>query len=198
MYKGKSKLLPIVLVIIVAAVAIFALVSVGRAILNRDEDVEVVDTSADRALLTAEADRSVRMTVRGPIQADEEFHSYEIEVSPIGRRMTTYRGYQNESIDNIQLGNSVAAYDEFVHALSRANFTSEEQLSEDSEEERGACASGRLYAFETLQAQSVTKRLWVTSCKDLPASFMGDAVFIRDLFQKQIPDSSRLLRTLNL
>src|SRR5690606_13468861 len=106
MYRDRSKLLPIALVAIVAVVAIIAMVSLGRALLNGGDKDEVVDDSANRALLTTEMDRSVRMTVRGPIVAEEDFRSYEVEISPIGRRMSIYEGYQKEILDANRLTNS--------------------------------------------------------------------------------------------
>lgn len=199
MYKGGSKVLPALLVIIVIVVAIIALVAVGRALLNRGAQEQVVeDSPAERSLLVTEADRSVRMTVRGPIIADEEFHSYQIEVSPLGRRMTTYKGYQEETIETKQLGNSTDAYVEFVHALARANYTHQVELPEEADDLRGACATGRLYTFETLQAQSMRSQSWVSSCRNMPGSFKGDAAFVRSLFLKQIPESNKMLQPLNL
>lgn len=199
MYKGGSRLLPIILAIIVIAVAVFAVVAVGRALLNRNqEEVDPIDSSASRSLLTTDADRAVRMTVRGPITADEEFHSYQIEISPIGRRMATYSGYQERVIEDERYSSSTTAYVEFVHALSRAEFTREASLSDEQDDTRGACADGRLYTFEIMQAQSVDKSLWTTSCRDLPGSFAGDAPEARRLFLGQIPDSNALLRDIRL
>lgn len=199
MYKGGSKLLPIALVIIVTIVAIIALVSVGKALLNRGDRGEIVEETPQASnLLASEVDRSVRMTVRGPIVADEEFHSYQIEVSPVGRRMTTFRGYQHEIIDTVQLSNTTAGYEEFVHALERVNFTKEQQLAEGMTDVRGVCAGGRLYTFELLQAQSVRQETWVASCREPQGSFGGEAVMARDLFLRQIPESRSLLRGLSL
>lgn len=198
MYKGNSRLLPVVLAVVVITVAIFAVVSVGRAILNRGETVAPEDDSVSRSLLSTDADRSVRMTVRGPILADEEFNSYEIEVSPIARTMTTFEGYERRVIESERFGGSTSAYGEFVHALNRAGFTREAELEDEQDDTRGVCADGRLYTFEILQAQSVVKSLWTSSCKRAAGSFRGEAAYIRDLFLKQIPDSNVLLRDISL
>lgn len=198
MYRGNSKILPVVLIIVVMIVAIFAVVAVGRALLNRNAPAEPVDDSVSRALVTSDADHSVRMTVRGPIVADEEFNSYRIDVSPIGRRMITYKGYQDQIIEDTRLANSTDAYVEFIHALNRMEFTKERKLDEAQDDLRGVCPEGRLYTFEILQAQSVIKQLWTSSCRKASGSFGGDAVEIRDLFLKQIPDSNTKLRDLRL
>jgi hypothetical protein len=194
MYRGKSKLLPIILMVLVAVVAIIAMVSLGRALLGRGDRAQVADDSVSRALLTAEIDRAVRMNVRGPIVADEDFRSYEIEITPSSRRMTTYRGYQNEVIDNTQLGNSTVAYIEFVNALSRANFAERAPAALEPETVEGLCAGGRLFTFDVMQAQSVVDESWIASCRNAPSTFRGDAVTARDLFLAQIPNSAELLR----
>lgn len=198
MYRGNSKVLPVVLIVIVMIVAIFAVVAVGRALLGRNTPAEPADDRASRALVTADADHSVRMTLRGPIVADEDFNSYQIEVSPIGRRMTTYRGYQNHVLEDTRLSNSTDAYVEFTHALNRIEFTNERELTEEQDDIRGVCPEGRLYTFEILQAQSVIKQLWTSSCRDAQGSFAGNAVDARDLFLKQIPESNAKTRDLNL
>lgn len=199
MYKGRSKLLPIVLVVIVAVVAIFALVSIGRAILNRDDQASVVeDDPAERSLLVSEIDRSVRMTVRGPIIADENFNTYEISVSPTERIISTYEGYQDRTINTERFPNSTEAYEEFVYALAQLEFSAETPKSEVLDDVRGVCALGRLYTFETLQAQSAISSAWISSCRGNDATFQGNAILARDLFHKQIPESNDYLRDLNL
>lgn len=198
MYKGGSRILPIVLVIVVAIVAIIALVSVGKALLGRSTADTTADTEKESVLLVTEANRSVRMTVRGPIVADEDFNSYQIEIGPSERRMTTYKGYADQIIDTKQYSGSMAAYTEFVHALDRAEFSESVTLSEALGDVRGACATGRLYTFEVLEDGSAVSESWTSSCRNLAGSFRGQASLIRDLFQRQIPDSSTLLRGVNL
>lgn len=200
MYKGRSKLLPIVLVVVFAVIAIIAIVSLGRAFLNRGEDAPVAEevNSVKQSLLMSDVDSAVRMTVRGPILADENFNSYQITISPTARDMTTLGGYQNRVIDTKRLSNSTSAYEEFVHALSRVDFANIAEGPEVLSDVRGVCAEGRLYTFDLLQAQSVVRTSWVTSCRNVEGSFRGNAVASRDLFQRQIPDADVLIRSLNL
>lgn len=198
MYKGRSKLLPIVLVVIIAVVAIIALVSIGRAILNSDDSATSVDDDpVEQSLLVSEIDRGVRMTVRGPIIADENFNSYEISVSPTERIISTFEGYQDRTIETERFANSTEAYEEFVYALSKLHFSTATPESEVLDDVRGVCASGRLYTFDMLQAQSTISSAWVSSCRG-EGSFRGDAASVRDLFLKQIPESNSYLSDLNL
>src|SRR5690606_4524565 len=121
MYKGRSnRIFPIVLVLIVVAIAVAALVSVGRLIFNgaQPADPTQVDRSRD-ALLATSTEHSVRMTVRGPIVANENFRSYQITISPTDRNLTTFSGYLDRTIDGKQLGNNLQAYEQFVYALDK-------------------------------------------------------------------------------
>ena len=200
MYKGRSTLLPIVLVAVFAIIAIIAIVSLGKSLLNRGDDAPIAEevNSVQQSLLASEIDRAVRMTVRGPILADENFNSYQITVSPTEREMITFEGYQHRILEADSLPNSTTAYEEFVHALSKVNFAQIAQGPEIPSDVRGVCAAGRLYTFDLLQAQSVVRTSWITSCRNVEGSFNGDAITSRDLFQRQIPEANALIRSLNL
>lgn len=198
MYRGgSSRLFPALLVIAVIVVAVIALVAIGRAIFG-DSDTATEENPSRRSLLTTDADHSLRMTVRGPLVADEEFRSYSIDISPVERNLTTFQGYEFQQLDSARFRNSTEAYTEFVHALEKANFLKEAELSGEEDDTRGVCASGRLYTFEILRSQSDIKRLWTSSCRDNQGSFRGEAERVKNLFLKQIPDSAKLLRPIDL
>ena len=70
-----SRILPVVLVVVVIIIAITALVSLARVVFfsgTSSAPAAAVDTSQS-SLLNTSAGRSVSMTVRGPIVADEKF-----------------------------------------------------------------------------------------------------------------------------
>lgn len=198
MYRGSSRIVPALLIVAAVVVAIVALVAVGRAILGGDTQVPPAEDPARRRLLTTDADHSVRMTVRGPIVADENFYSYTVTVSPTGRRMTTYSGYQEQQLENYQFSNSTKAYTEFVNALDAEGFTKQDDAPEEQESTDGICADGRLYTFEVMVAQSAVQQLWTSSCKNAPGTFKGNAPAVRTLFLRQIPDSATHLRAIDL
>lgn len=199
MYKGNSsRILPIILILIVVAIAIAGLVSLGRMVFGGDQtDPNQVDVGRD-ALLNTSVDRSVRMTVRGPIVADEQFRSYQITVTPTSRQITSYSGYLETPIQAKQYSNNVKAYEQFVYALDKANMMNGQELAEEQNDTRGICATGRVYEFEVLRASSSVKRLWTSTCKGSPGSFKANVEQIEDLFFSQIPDAREVLKDLDI
>jgi hypothetical protein len=199
MYKGNSsRILPVLLILIVVAIAIAGLVSVGRMIFGGDQsDPNQVDVGRE-ALLNTSVDRSVRMTVRGPIVADEAFRSYQVTVSPSTRRLVTYSGYLENTLETKQYSNNVKAYEQFVHALDKANMMKGDELEGERDDTRGICATGNVYEFEVMRGDSSVKRLWTSTCKGSPGSFKASVDQVESLFLEQIPDSRDVLRNLDI
>jgi hypothetical protein len=199
MYRGNSsRVVPILLVLIVIAIAVAALVSAGRAIFGGDQTGKTqVDIGRD-ALLNTTLDHSVRMTVRGSIVADENFRSYQVVVNPTDRSLTTYSGYLDQPLDTKQYGNNAKAYEEFVYALDKANMMKGDAFSGDKDDTRGLCATGEVFEFEVLNGGNVVKRLWTTTCKGSTGSLKASTTQLETLFHNQIPDSRTVLRTIDL
>lgn len=173
-------------------IAIVALVSLARAIFfsggASNNITEQVDVSRN-ALLDTAVDRKVQMTIRGPIVADENFTSYRIVITPGSRTLTTYQGYLDKQVDRISLGNNVKAYEEFVHALDKANLAKGVQLEEEKDDTRGICATGRVYEYEIIDGDDVIKRLWTSTCKGSRGSLQASTDQLTNLFVNQIPDA---------
>lgn len=199
MYKGNSsRILPILLVLIVVAIAIAGLVSLGRMIFGGESaDPNQVDVGRE-ALLNTSVDRSVRMTVRGPIVADEEFRSFQVTISPTSRRIVTYSGYLENTIETKQYSNNVKAYEEFVHALDKANMMNGQAFEGEKDDTRGICATGNVYEFEVVRGGESVKRLWTSTCKGSPGSFKASVKQVESLFLEQIPDSRDVLKDLDI
>ena len=127
-----KRIIPVILVIVIIIIAIVAMVSLARAIFFSGSSSEPAAVDISRqALLSTTADRSVRMTVRGPIVAEEQFQSYQITVTPSARNLTTFKGYVDTVVDQTNLSNNVAAYEQFVYALDKANLTKGKALEGD-------------------------------------------------------------------
>ena len=200
-----SRILPIALVIVIIIIAIAALVSLARVVFfsGSTTDTTQVDVSRE-ALLNTSADRSVAVTVRGPIIASEKFRSYQIDISASNRTIKTYSGYLGKVIDQNSLGNNVASYAEFVHALDKADLAKGAQFEGDKNDIRGICATGSVYEFEILKADKAVKTLWTSTCGGSPGSLDASVVQLTNLFIAQIPEAEsqigklRLKQTLSL
>ena len=193
---GAQRAVPIILIILVIIIAIAALVSVGRSIFGGDS--QPVVNSGRESLLNTALDRSVRMTVRGPIVGDNVFHSYTITVSPTSRNLTTYQGYLLTQLETDQQTNNSKAYQQFVYALDRAAMMEGTEPEGDANDTRGICATGTLYRYETLQGTNVVKELWTTSCGRSKGSLRAVNQSLVRLFKAQIPDNNKLLTNIKL
>jgi hypothetical protein len=195
---GSSRVLPVIIIIIIVIVAVAGLVSLSRAIFFSGEAAPAVVDSSRDALLSTTAERSVRMTVRGPIVADESFRSYQITITPSSRSIVTYKGYLESVIDQVSLPNNVAAYDQFVHALDKANLPKGAELQGERNDLRGICATGQVNEFEILNNNESVKMLWTSTCSGSKGSLDASVKQLSNLFEAQIPNVDELTRSIKL
>jgi len=195
-----SRVLPIVLVVVIIIIAIASLVSLARVVFfsgPSTDSAQMVDVSRD-ALLNTSVDHSVKMTVRGPIVADEKFYSYQITVSPNERSLTTYNGYLGTVVDQTNLPNSIPAYEQFVFALDKADLSKGTELEGEKNDVRGVCATGRVTEFEIINGANTVKKLWTSTCKGSAGSLDASVQQLTGLFTTQIPDATALIRKIDL
>jgi hypothetical protein len=193
-------MVPTILTIIIIIVAIIGLVTLARALFfsgSSSSNQTQVDANK-QALLDSSDGSAVSMTVRGPIVADENFRSYQIIVSPTSREMKTYTGYLDAVLKQDSFDNNVTAYEQFVHALDKANMSAGRQLSDEKNDVRGVCATGRVYEFSTLKNGDAVQTLWTSTCSGSQGSLKASATQLSQLFQKQIPTATSLLSGLSL
>lgn len=198
-----SRFIPILLVIIITIVAVAAVIAIGRALFgdggspnNTQPNPNIEDTKT--ALLSTDVDRSVRLTVRGPIVANENFRSYSITITPDSREMITYEGYLDNQIDRKRLDNNTKAYAELVYALDKRKMMDGKDLTDEQNDLRGICASGKIYKFETIKNNSVVKSLWTSDCSGSKGSAQANVNEILDMFLKQIPDGKKMASGIGL
>lgn len=195
-----SRFVPILLVIVITIVAVAAVIAIGRALFGKNDSGQTDQNvnTGQVALLSTEEGRAVRLTVRGPIVANENFRSYSVIISPSSRDMTTYEGYLDKEINQKKLDNNVKAYTELVYALDKRKMMNGTQLTEQQNDLRGICASGKVYKFETLKDNSVVKSLWTSDCSGSKGSAQANVNEILDMFLKQIPDGKKMAAGIGL
>lgn len=197
-----SRFVPILLVIVITIVAVGVVIAIGRALMGGgNSDTADTQSSVDAgraALLSSDVSRSVRLTVRGPIVADEKFRSYQITISPSSRIMTTYEGYLSNALESKKFDNNFTAYEELIYALDKRKMMDGRALTEEQNDLRGVCASGRVYEFETLVNGETLKKLWTSDCDGSKGSALANVSEILDMFLQQIPDGNKMAQTVGL
>lgn len=200
-YRRNTRIVPTILTIVIIIVAIVGLVSLARIIFFSGSSQPAAENRVDtsrQSLLSTSAGSAVSMTVRGPIVAEENFRSYSITITPNARSLKTYTGYLGKVLNQDNLGNNVAAYGEFVHALDKANMSAGKQLSDEKNDVRGICATGRVYEFKVLKDNKAVQTLWTSTCSGSKGSLKASEAQLSQLFQSQIPDARDLLRGLSV
>tara|TARA_Y100001970_G_scaffold90187_1_gene113675 strand:- start:124 stop:726 length:603 start_codon:yes stop_codon:yes gene_type:complete len=194
-----NRILPVILTIVIIVIAIAGLVAFARILFFSDssDTATQVDTSQQQ-LLDTSAGNAVSMTVRGAIVAQENFRSYQIVISPTERTIKTFSGYLGTVIEQQTLTNNVAAYDQFVHALDKANMVKGAPFTGEQNDVLGICATGKLYEFSTLKNGDTVEMLWTSTCSGSPGSLQANSTQLSKLFLAQIPDGSRMISGLSL
>lgn len=194
-----SRILPTILTIVIIIVAIAGLVTLARLVFtgSTSKTQPVVDVSQQNLLNTSDG-RAVSMTVRGPIVADEDFRSYSFTISPTSRQFQAYTGYLDVVTNQQTLPNSTAAYDQFVHALDKANMVAGTPLEGDKNNVLGICATGKVYEFSLLKDGNIEETLWTSTCSGSKGSLKGSATQLSQLFLNQIPNSVNITTSLRL
>jgi hypothetical protein len=192
-----TRFFPLFITLVIVIVTVIAVVSIGRAIFFSGSDASKKATqseaSNESALLKTTSDRGVKLTVRGPIVADENFLSYTIAASPSNRTMWVYNGYLDSVRDQRDYANNAQAYAQFVHALDKANMMKGKAASGDVNQDlRGICATGYVYEYAVTLNGRVNQQLWTSTCDGSKGTLDASASQLNNLFQKQIPDYSDL------
>ena len=193
-----SRTMPIIIVVVIINIAIVALVSLARAMFGGADTNKQGNQKTDvsrEALLASDLSRSVRMTKRGPIVANENHRSYQITVTPESRTITSYEGYLEKQLKSKSYDNNVKAYEQFTAALDKANLAKGVQLTGNADDTTGVCAKGNLYEFEILQGTRAVKRLWTTDCSGSKGSLQASVQQLSELFTNQVPNAQEVLKS---
>ncbi len=203
------RIAPILLIIAIAILSIITVVTIVNAFMNsgngsdqaqqaNNETSKEDNSPSSKELLSADQNRSVKMVVRGPIVAQENFRSYTVEVSLKFRKLTTYKGYLGEVIKEVKLDNNTESYTQFVNALNKANMMKGTPFSGEADDLAGVCATGHLYDFSMLKDDKTEKHLWTSTCSGSKGSLIANTKQLQNLFIAQVPGHEQIVRDLGI
>jgi hypothetical protein len=156
-----------------------------------------VPTTATPLYDYATSGSEVRMTIDGPINADEDHQEVQVTVSQSVVTYDQIQGYEGTVVNQQEFANNEPAYDAFLRALVISGFTDGSTSSVYANDE-GHCSQGDRYIFELIQNGSDLERFWTTSCPGVNHSFYGQMPLTMQLFQAQVPGYNSLTQNLSL
>jgi hypothetical protein len=134
----------------------------------------------------ANTSTEVRLTIDGPIIAEQEHQSYRITVSNSQTEIQTMQGYEYMPIETKTYDNNNNSYANFLRALDMAGFAKGNSKS-PNKDERGVCHNGQRMIMEIMKGSERVQRYWTTTCGG--GNFRGNHANVRQLFNRQIPQA---------
>lgn len=193
------RFIPIILILITVIFIIYAAITIGRSfIFGNDSGKKDENNQSQTQLVSMDSGASVRMKVRGPIVATENFKGYSITVAPQSRQLTIYSGYNLVTLQQVSLGNIPSGYEQFVYALKNYKLADYSELTGDKNDTRGVCPTGLLYEFSILNNNESVKTLWTTTCANYRGSLKSNRADMYNLFVNQIPNGSSIISSYNI
>lgn len=150
-----------------------------------------VPTTSQPLYSYANTGSEVRLTIDGPINANEDHQQVQITVDQNVVTYDQFQGYDDHVVNQKQFPNSENAYTAFLYALYLNGFTKGNTSSALSNDQ-GHCALGDRYIFELIQGNNDLERFWATSCPSVVKSFEGNLPLMLTLFEAQVPNYQTL------
>ena len=152
-----------------------------------------VQTTQRSLISYANSDAVVRMTIDGPINANQDHRQIQVTVNRDQVTFEQMNGYDGQVAAQQQYASTQNAYTNFLAALTRANFTKGDS-SKDMADERGLCPLGDRFVFELIDNGTDVQRFWATSCGGTK-TYQGNLNLTVQLFRLQVPDYDTLAGT---
>lgn len=143
----------------------------------------------------AKQNSSVSVTTTGPLVGDEDRRSIQITISALERELEVLSGYDGQVIDSYSFPNTPEAYKTFLSAMSGQGFTAAK--SSNIEDKWRVCPTGRHFEYKLTEMNKTVSDLWGVSC-DKSGTFNGKGNTVRQLFERQIPEYTELVKDIRL
>jgi hypothetical protein len=143
----------------------------------------------------AKVNSSVRLSISGPITADETHQGVTVSVSSDNATITVTQGYNGTVTSERTYQANQNGYTSFMTALQFAGFDA--KVASAFPNEIGHCAQGSRYVFELFEGSKTVQRTWTASCSKV-GSFNGSLERVLNLFQAQIPDYNEITQNVQI
>ena len=184
------------MVIVIVTIALlligWGMFSIARSIFDSgSSSSNNTSTESDEVTLVEDANVA-RYSVDGPVVANEDHRSYEIEVTSGVVEMTVYKSYGSEVVSRKSYPNTNAAHDAFMSSLASLNVTDRRDGTtlDDDFAEQGVCPSGRRRVLEL----DDNIRRWSATCSNRVGTADFSMSSVERLFRRQVPDFSELVQ----
>lgn len=181
----------VLLAVVISLILVsWGLFSIARNIFDRDGgNPALIEQST---IYEVESAATARFITDGPVVANQEHMSYEIEISANVVSMRVYKSYGQTLVTEKSYQNTEEAYQTFLSALDKLDITSRKKNTtvDDDDAEQGVCATGKRYIVEL----DNDVRRWSTSCSSKQGTAGVSMGSVRSLFQKQVVDFRELTR----
>ena len=178
--------------LILLILSIWGLTSLARRVIRGDSNKpEAIVKQTDLKDFNKKSS-FVRVSVEGPVVANEKFQSYQIDVGQDYRELKVFNGYDKKVVAEKRYTNNSDAFDMFLKALKLANFTSQSTKTY-GDDESGYCATGNRYVYQLFDAGEQIEKAWGVSCGASIGTFTGNGPAVRSLFKSQIPDFAEVM-----
>lgn len=154
-------------------------------------------TPAQQFANAATTDATVSFVTDGIINGNELHRQIQIVISKNARTLTIIQGYQGQVLSTQSFTNNSDAFSDFLSAIYASGFTNERtNVSQPNIE--GQCPLGHRYIYSSTDIANVPSSLWTSTCTLKSGTFGGNVSTTNSLFQKQIPNYSSLVNSVNL
>jgi hypothetical protein len=185
-------------IIIIAVIVIVSILFISFVAGRDSESDERAEQPAINLSDYAEGDGEATLTIKSRITADENYRTIRVSVSPSERNLQILSGYRETLEREEVFPNNQTAYREFILALKGAGFSKQAEKPIQAEPE-AVCPLGRRYFYELQDFGSEPViSTWSTSCTIRNQPFAGNGTSVRRLFELQIPDYARYVRSVSL
>jgi hypothetical protein len=131
----------------------------------------------------------VRLTIDGPVTADQEHDVVRITIGRDGNTLEVLNGYQGALVKSQSYNSNTEAYGNFLRSLQFLGYTKGDPLPANADE-RGHCPAQNRYIYEIISDSAKVQRYWSDQCGG--GTFKGKPTNVRSLFRAQIPDYGKL------